>query len=115
MFTNQVACTVYERTVGTDRMESYIRHVIPAVYWENKQGQFTVDKSMKQSDYILCIIPSSSLSDYLPKLNDLLVCGDCDSAEPPETGSYIVMDVKNFCYGSPNVRHINASQHVGNI
>ncbi len=109
MFTNQNACTVYERTVGADRMESYIRHVIPAIYWETKQGQFTVDKSMKQSDYILCIIPADSLSDYIPKSNDLIVCGSCESTEPPETVFFTVMDVKNFLYGSPYVQHIEVT------
>lgn len=90
-------------------MERYVRHVIPAIYWENKQGQFTVDKSMKQSDYILCIIPADSLSDYIPKSNDLIVCGICDSIELPETEFFTVMDVKNFLYGSPHVRHIEVT------
>lgn len=109
MFTNQKFCTVYEKSVGESRMESYCRHLIQAVYWENKNGQFAMDKSMKQSDYILCIIPENSLTDYIPKPDDLLVCGACDSEEPPETGIYTITDVKHFLYGSPGVRHIEVT------
>lgn len=90
-------------------MESYVRHFIPAVYWEARQGQVTADKSMKQSDAVLCIIPVSSLSDYLPKVDDLLVCGRCDNAEPPEIGTRTIMDVKDFRYGSPDVQHLKVT------
>ena len=98
MFSNQMCCTVYEKTVDENRMEKYSKHFIPTIYWEDKKGQFTADKSMKQSDYVFCCIPKSSLSGYIPKVNDLLVCGNCDSIEPPETGTRTIMYVTDFCF-----------------
>lgn len=95
--------------MNADRCEAYQKHEILKVYWEDKQGQFTVDKSMKQSDYVLCIIPKNALTDYVPKINDLLVCGICDSEEPPETGARTIMSVKDFRYGSPNVQHLEVT------
>lgn len=109
MFTNRDGCTVYEPTIGADRMESYVRHIIPAVYWENKQGQFTTDKAMKQNDSVLCVIPASSLSEYIPKVNDLLVCGICNSTEPPETGTRTILSVNDFRYGSLDVQHLEVT------
>lgn len=106
MFTNQVGCTVYERTVSDDRMETYIRHFIPDIYWENTTGQMQMDRSMKQLDSVLCIIPSSSLSNYIPKRDDRIVCGRCDDADPPKDGARSIMQVKDFLYGSPEVQHI---------
>ena len=109
MFTNQIGCTVYEKTVDENRMESYTRHVIPTIYWEEKQGQLTEDKSMKQSDSVLCIIPESSLSGYIPKVNDLIVCEMCDNTEPPETGTRTIMSVADFRYGSSGVQHLEVT------
>ncbi|MGN1403367.1 MAG: hypothetical protein ACI4XB_03495 [Ruminococcus sp.] len=60
---------------------------------------------MKQQDSVLCIIPASSLSNYIPKRNDRIICGRCNDAEPPEE-CRTVMDVKDFRYGSPEVQHI---------
>ncbi|MDE6005491.1 MAG: hypothetical protein K2G88_08920 [Oscillospiraceae bacterium] len=109
MFTNQIGCTVYEKTIGENRMEQYVKHFISKIYWEDKKGQFTADKAMKQSDYVLCIIPETSLSGYIPKVNDLLVCGMCNSAEPPETGTRTIMYVADFRYGSSAVQHLEVT------
>ncbi|MDE6707973.1 MAG: hypothetical protein K2K06_08065 [Oscillospiraceae bacterium] len=109
MFTNQIGCTVYEKTIGENRMEKYSKHFIPMIYWEEKQGQLAESKSMKQSDSVLCIIPESSLSGYIPKVNDLLVCGMCDSTEPPETGTRTIMYVADFRYGSSGVQHLEVT------
>lgn len=108
MYTNKIGCTVYERTVGADRMEAYTRHFIPTVYWEDKRGQSVTDKSMTQSDYVLCVIPAGSLG-YVPKPDDLIVCGRCTDTEPPETGTRTVLEVKDFRYGSPDVQHIEVT------
>lgn len=108
MFTNRAGCTVYERTVGEKRMEAYVRHVIPDVYWQELQGQATDDTSREQADSVLCIIPAASLGDYIPECDDLIICGICESDEPPE-GCFTVMQVKNFLYGSAAVQHIEVT------
>ena len=55
MYTNKIGCTVFARTVGKDRMEQYVRHFFPAVYWEDMKGQSQSGTSMKQQDSVLCI------------------------------------------------------------
>lgn len=70
MYTNKIGCTVFARTVGKDRMEQYVRHFFPAVYWEDMKGQSQSGTSMKQQDSVLCIIPAASVSGYIPKRSD---------------------------------------------
>ena len=99
MYTNKIGCTVFARTVGKDRMEQYVRHFFPAVYWEDMKGQSQSGTSMKQQDSVLCIIPAASVSGYIPKRSDRIFCGRCTAAEPPEE-CRTVMEVKDFRYGS---------------
>ena len=109
MYTNKIGCTVYERKVGADRMETYARHFIPTIYWEDVRGQAQSGTgTMKQQDSVRCIIPDSSLSGYIPKRNDRIFCGRCNNAEPPEN-CRTVMEVKDFRYGSPEVQHIEVT------
>ena len=108
MYTNKIGCTVYERTVGKDRMEAYVRHFFPTIYGEDVRGQTQSGTSMKQQDSVLCIIPASSLSGYLPKRSDRIFCGRCSDAEPPEE-CRTVMEVKDFRYGSAGVQHIEVT------
>lgn len=89
-------------------METYIRHFIPAIYWEDTAGQAKSGTAMQQQNTVFCMIPSSSLSDYLPKRDDLLVCGRCALTKPPETAKKI-MSVDDFRYGSANVQHIEVT------
>lgn len=109
MYTNKIGCTVYERTVGADRMEAYVRHFIPAIYWEQSVGQAKSGNGMTKQDSVLCIIPASSLTDYIPKHSDLIVCGKCEGDAPPEHGVYTVMQVEDFRYGSPEVQHLEVT------
>ena len=109
MYTNKIGCTVYEKTVGEDRMESYVRHFIPTIYWEDTRGQTQSSTSMKQQDSVLCIIPASSLSDYIPKRSDQIYCGRCKNPQPPKDGCRTVMEVKDFRYGSPEVWHLEVT------
>ena len=105
MFTNKIGCTVFARTVGKDRMEQYVRHFFPAIYWEDMKGQSQSGTSMKQQDSVLCIIPAASVSGYIPKRSDRIFCGRCAAAEPPEE-CRTVMEVKDFRYGSAGVQHL---------
>lgn len=109
MYTNKIGCTVYERTVGSDRMETYVRHFIPRIYWEDARGQSLGSGSRKQQDSVLCIIPKGSLPGYIPKRDDVLVCGRCTQAQPPEEGALTVMEVKDFRYGSAGVQHLEVT------
>ncbi len=114
MFTNCVGCTVYERTVGSDRFPAYIAHQIPLVYWEQNIGQTinkTANKSNMSQDYsIYMAIPASSLSDYTPKHGDLLARGLQSVLQPPDSEkTYTVMTVTDCLYGSAAVQHIEVT------
>nr|DAO08257.1 MAG TPA: hypothetical protein [Caudoviricetes sp.] len=63
---------------------------------------------MQQQNTVFCVIPAVSLSDYLPKRDDLLVCGRCEDVTPPETAKR-VMAVEDFRYGSADVQHIEVT------
>ena len=52
MYTNKIGCTVFARTVGKDRMEQYVRHFFPAVYWEDMKGQ-----SQSNLKLFICKLP----------------------------------------------------------
>lgn len=89
-------------------METYIRHFIPSIYWEDAAGQTQSGTSMQQQNTVFCVIPAASLSDYLPKRDDLLVCGRCEDAAPPETAKRVMM-VEDYRYGSADVQHIEVT------
>ena len=89
-------------------METYIRHFIPSIYWEEAAGQAQSGTSMQQQNTVFCVIPAASLSDYLPKRDDLLVCGRCEDVTPPETAKR-VMVVEDYRYGSADVQHIEVT------
>ena len=84
MYTNKIGCTVFARTVGKDRMEQYVRHFFPAIYWEDMKGQSQSGTSMKQQDSVLCIIPAASVSGYVPKRSDRIFCGRCTAGGMPD-------------------------------
>ena len=107
MFTNKIGCTVYEKTVQNHE-EAYVRHFIPLVYWENTKAQIMSGTTMVQADAVFCAIPSSSLSDYTPKRDDVIVCGRCEDEESPEEGRTI-MQVDDFLYGSCDVQHLEVT------
>lgn len=107
MFTNKIGCTVYEKTVK-DRMEAYVPHFIPTIYWEDTTAQVQTGTSMKQQDMVFCSIPASSVSDYIPKKDDIIVCGRCEEGTPPQYGR-VIMTVEDFRYGSPAVHHIEVT------
>lgn len=107
MFTNKIGCTVYEKTVQ-DHEEAYIRHFIPIVYWENTRAQTQSGTTMVQADAVFCSIPATSLSDYMPRKDDVIVCGRCEDEEPPEEG-LTIMSVDDFLYGSADVQHLEVT------
>lgn len=89
-------------------METYIRHFIPSIYWEEAAGQAQSGTSMQQQNTVFCVIPAASLSDYLPKRDDLLVCGRCEDVTPPKTAKRVMM-VEDYRYGSADVQHIEVT------
>ena len=108
MFTNQSGCTVYARTVGTDRMETYTRYYIADVYWEQAAAHAKETNGHKQSYQVFCSIPAGSLSDYVPQYGDLICCGFCALQQPPN-GCFLVQAVEQFLYGYPDVQHIEVT------
>lgn len=107
MFTNQNACTIYEKTVQ-NRAPTYVRHTTGAVYWEETNAQQQSDASRKQSCSVFCSIPVASLTGYIPKPDDRIVCGSCEESQPPKN-AYTVMGVKDLRYGSPAVQHVEVT------
>lgn len=107
MFTNQNACTVYEKTM-VNRAPAYIRHVITSVYWELTRGESRQGTNRNPQDGALCIIPKKSLTDYVPQTDDRIVCGICEAASPPQD-AMTVRQIRDFRYGSPAVQHLEVS------
>ena len=67
MLTN-ADCTVYEK-------DSYFRHEIRSVYWNDSRGRTVTKNGIQISDSILVYIYDS---DYLPKTGDMIVRGITD-------------------------------------
>ena len=108
MYVNKIGCTVYERTTGANRMETYTRHFIPSIYWEDAAGQTQSGTAMQQQNAVFCVIPATSLSDYLPKRDDLIICGRCEDVAPPKNAKRVMM-VEDYRYGSADVQHIEVT------
>lgn len=114
MVTNCEGCTIYEKCVGADGFPAYMVHHIPNVYWEQCIGQSAnknANKSnMEQEHSIYLAIPATSLTDYTPKYNDLLVKGLQPVSQPPDKSkSYTILTVTDCLYGSPAVQHIEVT------
>ena len=105
MFTNTKIITVFHKTVDPEkRLPVWEKHIFQNVYWENCSAQSEESKGMGESNLILCMIPETSLKDFIPCKDDYICPGDAE-----EKGSLTIMDVKDFRYGSPHVRHIEVT------
>ena len=102
MFTN-ASCTVWEKT-EKNRSPTYIRHAYTAVYWEDTHGE-TVNGIARNPDDRAFVCIHESVLGYIPKPDDRILCGISES-ETPDQSSLTVTAVKNFLYGSPQVRHM---------
>lgn len=103
MFTNTKVITVFHKTVK-NRLAVWEKRLFYDVYWENCSGQSEESKGMGESNEILCIIPEKSLKGFIPCKDDFICLGDVD-----EHGSLTIMSVRDFCYGSGKVRHIEVT------
>jgi len=103
MFTNCEGCTIYEKTV-VNRAPVYIRHTTTGpIYWQPDEGQMD-GKDKKPQKKVFVNMPATSV-DYVPKVDDRVVCGIInDTAPPPD--ALTVDNVKDLRYGSPRVQHI---------
>lgn len=105
MFTNTEIITVFHKTVDAEkRLPIWEKHIFKNVYWENCSAQSEESKGMGESNLILCIIPEKSIKNFIPCKDDIIMTGDAE-----EPGNLTIMDVKDFRYGSPNVRHIEVT------
>lgn len=104
MFTNQIGCTVWEKTI-LNRMPAYVRHVENALYWQDSQAQKLSDGASRVSeDGILVIIPAESVT-YLPKPDDRILSGIQEEEKPPQN-AFTVMKVMDYRYSSPKTAHV---------
>lgn len=108
MFTNTKIITVFHKTVDPEkRLPEWEKYLFYDVYWENCSAQSEENKGMGESNLILCIIPKKSIKNFIPCKDDFIAPGDIEKLENAE--KFTVMDVKNFLYGSENVRHIEVT------
>lgn len=104
MFTNQIGCTVWEKTI-LNRMPAYVRHVENALYWQDSQARKLSDGASRVSeDGILVIIPAESVT-YLPKPDDRILSGIQEEEKPPQN-AFTVMKVMDYRYSSPKTAHV---------
>lgn len=61
-------CTVYEK-------DSFVRHAIEGVYWNDSRGQIVTKNGIQISDSVLVYIYDG---DHLPKAGDIIVKGIVD-------------------------------------
>lgn len=73
MYTN-ADCTIFEKTMGENKMPKWVKHVIKGVYWQSSEGQSQSSTHMNESDTALIIIHALKIS-YYPKHDDIIVKG----------------------------------------
>lgn len=114
MFTNCEGITIYEKTTGADSYPVYAVHHIKNVYWEQKHSQKLSKQQNKstptQSYDVYIAIPADSITDYMPKYDDLVVRGlKPITQSPKDKTSYTIMSVTDCLYGSKVVQHIEVT------
>lgn len=111
MYTN-TDCTIFEKTMGENKMPKWVKHVIKGVYWQSSEGQSQSSTHMNESDTALIIIHASKIS-YYPKHDDIIVKGLVEDNNITEVqklpNSHTVMSVADFLYGSKAVQHIEVT------
>lgn len=60
-------CTVYEK-------DTYARHVIKDIYWNDSRGRTVTKGGIQISDQVIVYIYDS---DYIPKAGDIIVKDEC--------------------------------------
>ena len=59
-------CTIYEK-------DSYVKHIISDVYWNDSRGRVTSKAGVQISDQIVVYLYET---DYVPKAGDIIVKGE---------------------------------------
>lgn len=60
-------CTVYEK-------DTYARHVIKDIYWNDSRGRTVSKSGIQISDQVIVYIYNS---DYIPKAGDIIIKDEC--------------------------------------
>lgn len=108
MFTNQPACTIWEKTT-VNHAPAYVRHVTGAVYWQDCRGQQVgAGDARSPADSVFLAIHADQIGDYVPKKDDRILPGDAAGTSPPHD-ALTVMQVKDFRYGSKTMQHIEVT------
>lgn len=105
-------CTIFEKTLGENKMPKWIKHTVKGVYWQSSEGQSQNSTHMNESDTALIIIHVSKIT-YYPKRDDIIAKGLVDENNITEVqklpNSHTVMSVADFLYGSKAVQHIEVT------
>ena len=107
------ALTLYTRQI-TNRTESWIRSVVPAVHWENRKAANVLASGLLEADAVSVWIPGTSVS---IKAGDVIVKGIVTDAVDATTFTMtklkakykdvvVVNSVDTYDYGTPNMQHI---------
>ena len=108
MFTNQPACTVWEK-ITVNHAPAFVRHELGACYWQDCRGQTVSGGDARTpADSVFLAIPAGSIGDYIPKKDDKVLPGSVLDAKPPHE-ALTVMQVKNFLYASAMMQHIEVT------
>lgn len=105
MLTN-ADCTVYEK-------DSYTRHFIPGVYWNDNRGATVTKNGVQVTDSIIVYIYDS---DYVPKDGDIVVKGNANFAFDTTSQQTISESMKQFRTAYPEfavVKSVNDARYGG--
>ena len=105
--------TLYSRGTS-DRKESWIRSVIPAVHWENRKGANIIASGLLEADAVTVWIPGTSV---VIKAGDVIVKGNVSDIVGAETytmsdlkrdypNAVTVTSVDTYDFGSPSMQHL---------
>ena len=99
-------CTVYEK-------DTYVRHVIKDIYWNDSRGRTVTKGGIQISDQVIIYIYDS---DYVPKAGDIIVKDECSflfDATSQQTASQSMKQFRESCPGFAVVKNANDARYGG--
>ena len=79
------------------------------MYWEESIGSRQNGKEVQQSDSIYVCIPASSVTDYVPARDELLLRGIISEEIQTLPNKHTITAVADCRYGSAAVQHIEVT------
>ena len=105
MLTN-ADCTIFEK-------DSFVRHVIGGIYWNDSRGQTVAKNGIQISDSVLVYIYDD---EYLPKAGDIIVKGIVDFEFDSSSQKSVSDSMKLFREQFPGfavVKNVNDCRYGG--